>query len=390
MTPILPGATLGMLGSGQLGRMFAIAARRLGYRVEVYSPEEETPAGQVADAEWVADYTDTDALQRFAQQVDVVSLEFENIDVVALEAVEHFVPVRPGPLTLHTSQHRGREKTALRHMGLPTAPFRLVESAEQLQQGLHEFGECILKTAAWGYDGKGQQRLQGHEDAAAIWSQFATEAAVLEGLVRFTCEFSVIGVRGVNGEVRLYEPIVNTHVNHILDLSVSPALELSEPVRRRAQEMTRTILETLKTIGVLCVEFFLSEQGEPIINEIAPRPHNSGHLTIDAHVTCQFEQQVRAICGLPLGSTAQRQPAAMTNLLGDLWPTVGTPDWVYVLQQPLVKLHLYGKAEARPGRKMGHLTALGSTAEEAQEIALAARQLLISERWPRNPRSQKS
>lgn len=373
MTPILPGATLGMLGSGQLGRMFAIAARRLGYKVEVFSPDQETPAGQIADREWVAAYQDEKALLEFAQRVDVVSLEFENIDVKALELLEQHVPVRPGPKTLHTSQHRSREKAALRGMGLPTAPFRIVRCADDLRTALGEFGEGILKTAAWGYDGKGQQRLRGHEDPAQVWTSFSTDEAVLEGVVAFDCEFSVIGVRGCGGEFTVYAPVVNTHANHILDLSVSPDSRLPVNIGAQAQAMTRTIMEQLETVGVLCVEFFLSTQGQPIINEIAPRPHNSGHLTIDAHVTCQFEQQVRAICGLPLGSTRQRQPAAMANLLGDVWPEHGEPDWASLLTLPDVKLHLYGKAEARRGRKMGHLTALANTPEEAAALAISAR-----------------
>lgn len=376
MTPILPGATLGMLGSGQLGRMFAIAARRLGYRVEVFSPDRDTPAGQVADVEWVHPYDDFKAVDQFARGVDVVTLEFENIDVACVERIEQQAPVRPGALTLRTAQHRSREKTALRKMGLSTAPFRLIRSAEELKVGLAEFGEGILKTAAFGYDGKGQQRLHGNEDAGQVWSDFATDEAVLEGFVDFRCEFSVIGVRGANGDFRAYAPILNTHHNHILDVSVSPAEEIPTAVGERAIEMTRTVMTQLDTIGVLCVEFFLTQYQEPIINEIAPRPHNSGHLTIDAHVSCQFEQQVRAICGLPLGSVAQRQPAAMANLLGDVWPEGGLPNWVAALAQPRVKLHLYGKQEARAGRKMGHLTALGDSAAAAVALATSAREML--------------
>lgn len=377
MSAILPGATLGMLGSGQLGRMFAIEARRLGYRVHVFSPDSDTPAGEVANRSWVAEYDDEDSLKEFANTIDVVSLEFENIDVDALNVLEQFVPVRPGPLTLHTAQHRAREKSALRNMGLATAPFHLVHSADELSWALKELGEGILKTAAWGYDGKGQQRLTPRADAESIWQNFGTDEAVFEGLVKFRCEFSVIGVRTATGDMQLYGAVENAHANHILDVSLAPAPSVPERAVQRAQEMTRVVMEKLGTVGVLCIEFFLDEHDEPIINEIAPRPHNSGHLTIDAHFVCQFEQQVRAICGLPLGTTMQRQPAAMVNLLGDLWPADGQPNWEAALSNPLVKLHLYGKQEARAGRKMGHLTALGDAVAAAESVAQAARQSLL-------------
>ncbi|MCA9081078.1 MAG: ATP-grasp domain-containing protein, partial [Planctomycetaceae bacterium] len=272
MTPILPGATLGLLGSGQLGRMFAIAARRLGYRVEVFSPDSDTPAGQVADVEWVHSYDDAAAIDRFAQAVDVVTLEFENIDTECVRRLEQHVPVRPGALTLHTAQHRSREKNALRKLGLTTAPFHVVRSAEELAKHLAELGEGILKTAAFGYDGKGQQRLTSANDAALVWAEFATDEAVLEGIVDFACEFSVIGVRGVDGEFRAYDPILNTHRHHILDVSSSPALPVSREVADRAIAMTETVMVGLETIGVLCVEFFLTRSGEAVINEIAPRP----------------------------------------------------------------------------------------------------------------------
>lgn len=373
---ILPGATLGLLGSGQLGRMFALAARRMGYRVEVYSPDRDSPAGQVADREWIGEYTNSQLLREFAQRVAVVTLEFENIDVAAVRTIDALVPVRPGAHTLHIAQHRTREKTTLQGLGLPTAPFRVVRSAADLQQGLEDFGEGILKTAASGYDGKGQQRVRVTEDPEQIWQSFRTDEAVLEGIVRFQCEFSVIGVRGAAGEFTAYDPILNTHSNHILDVSESPAAVISKEVAHAAREMTRKIMTSLGTVGVLCVEFFLTEAGTPVINEVAPRPHNSGHLTIEAHECCQFEQQVRAVCGLPLGSTRQRQPAVMVNLLGDLWPADGEPDWEQALAQPGVKLHLYGKAEPRAGRKMGHLTVAAPAVAEARSSALLARELL--------------
>lgn len=381
MTPILPGATLGVLGSGQLGRMFAIAARRLGYRVEVYSPDRQTPAGQVCDREWSAEYEDLDTLHQFAEGCSVVTLEFENVSSAAVAAIEKTTPVRPGAEVLSVSQHRSREKTTLRKLGLPTAPFQIVRSADELRTALAHAeigGQGILKTAAWGYDGKGQRRISRGEDAAAVWQAFQSDEAVLEGLVDFECEVSVIGVRGLDGEFRCYGPILNHHSHHILDVSIAPVVDLPESLCAEAVDMARTIMESLHVVGVLCVELFVTRNGRLLVNEIAPRPHNSGHLTIDAHVSCQFEQQVRTICGLPLGSTRQRQPAAMANLLGDVWETPGGPHWPHLLGLPDVKLHLYGKSEARRGRKMGHLTALAEDPATAEKLAREARRNLLS------------
>ncbi len=378
-SPILPGSVIGVLGSGQLGRMMTIAARRLGYQIEVFSPERNTPAGQVADVEWVTEYDDNEALTEFAKGVDVVTLEFENVPSEAISIIEHWAPVRPGAETIFTAQNRFHEKSRLQKMGLPTAPFRLVRTAAELSLGVSDYGgEGILKTTTCGYDGKGQFRLTSCEQAHEVWEEFAQTEGILEGIVDFASEFSVIGVRGIDGEFRAYDPILNQHVNHILDVSVSPAQEISPPERAEAIAMTQTVMEELDTIGVLCVEFFQTQDGSPIINEIAPRPHNSGHLTIDAHMTCQFEQQVRAVCGLPLGSTAQRQPAAMANLLGDIWEDNTSPDWSRLLTCPTAKLHLYGKACPKSGRKMGHITTLASQAATAETIAREARQSLES------------
>jgi len=371
--PILPGATIGVLGSGQLGRMFAIAARRLGYRVHTFSPDSDTPTGQVADREVTASYDDLDAVREFASQVAVVTFEFENVPAATAEAAGALAPVRPSGQVLHITQHRLREKTFLSQAGFPVTPFRRVTSLPELQAALAEFGApAILKTAGWGYDGKGQVRINRLEDATEAWTRLATTEAVLEAFVDFSAEASVVAVRGRGGECVSFPMIENSHSRHILDLSVCPA-RVSPEIQQAGEAMARQVLEVLDVVGVLCVEYFVGRDGKLLINELAPRPHNSGHLTIDACLSCQFEQQVRSICGLPLGSVEQVRPAAMANLLGDLW-FPRSPNWVAACRDPRVKLHLYGKAEARPGRKMGHLTALADTVEEAVAQAQAARE----------------
>jgi len=363
-----------MLGSGQLGRMFAIAARRLGYRVQVFSPDKDTPTGQVADLEIQASYNDLDAVADFAQQVDVVTYEFENVPIDTTKAVDRFAPIHPGGHVLHTTQQRIREKTFLQSAGIPITPFQPIRSLEELQAADKYNVPGVLKTAAWGYDGKGQVKIDSAEELESAWEQLECNEAVLERFVDFESELSIVAARGQDGSIAIYGPISNTHQNHILDLSVTPA-DLPKAVTDNACEIARTILSELELIGVLCVEFFLTKGGGLLVNELAPRPHNSGHLTVDAHVTCQFEQQVRAVCGLPLGSAAELRPAAMVNLLGDLWQK-DAPDWAKVLSASDIKLHLYGKSEARVGRKMGHLTAVADTGVEAAEKALAARRLL--------------
>lgn len=374
--PILPGATLGVLGSGQLGRMFAIAARRLGYRVHVLSPDDDTPTGQVADQEVRADYLDLDQVARFAKGVSVVTFEFENVPAETTRICEQFAPVRPAGSVLFTSQNRRREKTYLRDAGLPVTPFVAVENVDELKSALLQLGiPAVLKTADWGYDGKGQVVIRSLDEAAAAWEKLAVPAAILEAFIDFASELSVVAARGLSGEFVSYGPIGNSHSRHILDISVCPA-RVPADIAKEAIEISRAVLERMNVVGVLCVEFFLTRDGRLLINETAPRPHNSGHLTIDGHVSCQFEQQVRAICGLPLGSSEQRTPCAMANLLGDLWEP-GEPDWAAVLGSPSVKLHLYGKRAARIGRKMGHLTALAATVDEAEQLAIAARNAMI-------------
>jgi 5-(carboxyamino)imidazole ribonucleotide synthase len=373
--PILPGSAIGVLGSGQLGRMFAIAARRMGYRVHTLSPDEDTPTGQVADVEVNASYLDLDAVSRFAQGVSVVTFEFENVPAETAEAAGRYAPVRPSGHVLHVAQHRLREKTFLANSGLPHTPFERVSSREDLERAARALGlPAILKTADFGYDGKGQFRLRNSADFDAAWQAVGQREAVLEAFVDFEREISVVAARSLNGDFVHFGAIENHHVNGILDISIAPA-RVSSKIVEDAVAITRDVLNKLEVVGVLCVEFFVSKNGQLMINELAPRPHNSGHFTFDANVTSQFEQQLRAVCALPFGSVKQLAPAVMANLLGDVWEK-GEPDWVGAASVADVKLHLYGKSEARPGRKMGHLTALAASVEQALADAKHARNVL--------------
>jgi 5-(carboxyamino)imidazole ribonucleotide synthase len=372
--PILPGAAIGVLGSGQLGRMFAISARRLGYRVHTLSPDRDSPTGQIADIEIDAPYEDLDRVCEFASAVDVVTFEFENVPAATAEAAARCALVRPAGEVLHTTQHRLREKTFLRNHGFPVTRFERIEADGDLARVMPGFGPAILKTAGFGYDGKGQYRVNNLQEAEVAWEDMKRQEAVLEAVVDFELELSVVGVRGEDGACVFYEPSTNAHVRGILDVSTAPGW-FAPNVVRQAHEITRGLLTALDVIGVLCVEFFLTKSGELVINELAPRPHNSGHLTIDACITSQFEQQLRAVCGLPLGSPEMVRPAAMANLLGDIWAE-GEPNWPAALAMPDVKLHLYGKTEARPGRKMGHLTATATTPVEAEKTVREARSRL--------------
>ena len=373
--PILPGSTIGVLGSGQLGRMFTIAARRLGYRVHVFSPDDDTPSGQVADVEIQSSYDDLEAVAEFARKVDVVTFEFENVPVEAIDVVNRYAQVHPGGHVLHTTQQRSREKAFLRSAGIPVTPFRVVSSLDDLKATCDSELPGVLKSAAWGYDGKGQVKVESACQLESAWSELNCDEAVLERFVDFDCELSVVAARGHDRAVAIYGPIANTHRNHILDLSVTP-FELPVRIQEEAIDLARVILAELDVIGVLCVEFFLTTDGKLLVNELAPCPHNSGNLTMDAQSTCQFEQQVRTVCGLPLGSETQLRPAAMVNLLGDAWQH-GEPDWSRALGVNDLKLHLYGKREARIGRKMGHLTVLADSPINAAEKALAARRSLL-------------
>ena len=358
--------------------MFAMAARRLGYRVHTLAPEHDTPTGQIADVEINASYDDIDAVRRFAKAVDVVTFEFENVPAAAAEAAEEHAIVRPNGRALAVAQHRIREKTFLADHGLPVTPFMAIRAESDLAKAAAIVGcPAVLKTAAFGYDGKGQVAVARAEDLAAAWDTLERREAILEAFIDLDREISVIGARGVDGAWSHFGPIDNAHHRHILDVSVAPA-DVPAATAALAVDVTRSVMDALDFVGILCVEFFVARDGRLMVNELAPRPHNSGHLTFDACRTSQFEQQLRAICGLPLGSPEMLQPAAMANLLGDLWER-GEPDWAAALAFPDVKLHLYGKSMPRPGRKMGHLTALAATPAAARAQVLAARRALQSE-----------
>ena len=366
---------IGVLGSGQLGRMFALSARELGYRILVYSPDSDSPTGQIADDEFSFQYDDLDRIRDFARKVDVITFEFENVPSATTEAAAQIVPVRPAGEVLHITQNRLREKSFLHEHGFPVTAFRQIKSLDDLQRAAADLGlPAILKTASFGYDGKGQQKLHNPADLPSAFQALRGADGINEAFVHFDKELSVIAARTHDGQIAVFPVFENAHVNHILDVTFAPAA-ISEALAAEACQLASDIVASLHVVGLLTVEMFLTKTGQLLVNELAPRPHNSGHLTIDACVTSQFEQQVRAVCGLPLGSTELRSPAAMANLLGDLWKP-RTPNWSAALTDPLVKLHLYGKSEPRIGRKMGHLTATAPTVEEALDRVQRARSRL--------------
>jgi 5-(carboxyamino)imidazole ribonucleotide synthase len=366
---ILPGKTIGFLGGGQLGRMSGIAARKLGYGVAVFEPVPGSPAGHVADLEVNAAYSDEAAIRSFAERCDVITYEFENVPAAAAELCASLRPTHPSPFVLSTCQNREREKTFLREKGFPHAAFEVVTSAEELAGAVAKLGTpCVMKTADFGYDGKGQRRIRSaDEDWERVWSEFGAHRAVVEQWVSFERELSVICASNGQGDFLTYPVAENIHANGILDLSIVPA-RISEQTADAARALARSIAESLNLVGLLAVEMFLASDGQLVVNELAPRPHNSGHWSFDAAVTSQFEQHVRSVCGLPLGATDCLRPAVMVNLLGDLW-RAGPPRWEIVLAEPRAKLHLYGKDRAAPGRKMGHFTALGASVDEALATA---------------------
>ena len=375
--PIPPGSTLGVFGGGQLGRMFCQAAKELGFKTRVFAPESDCPASQVADWHSAADYHDFAAVEEFAKSVSAVTLEFENVPVAAVEAAGRHTLVRPGGEALFTVQDRAREKRFLVGAGAPVAPFGIVRSDEELAAAIKQVGcPAVLKTSKFGYDGKGQTMIREAGQASDAWAYLGRMKCVLEGFVDFRREVSVIVARGADGETEVCGPIENDHANHILDVSVLPAACNSE-VAEESRRIATLVARELEVVGVVCVEFFETQGGRVIVNEIAPRPHNSGHLTIEASRASQFEQQARAVAGLPLGSFEADRPAAMANLLGDLWEG-GEPNWDRIGEFPGVNLHLYGKHSARPGRKMGHLTATANSADAARELVVSAREALGS------------
>lgn len=371
---IQPGSTIGIFGGGQLGRMSGIAARRMGFGLSIFEPAANPPAGAVADQVFTAPYGDEDVLERFLRTADVLTYEFENIPAATVRLAAARKPLRPSAEVLHICQNREREKTFLRRAGLPHAPFEVVGNAGELGRAIGTIGcPCVLKTADFGYDGKGQIKITGQPaDLEALWRGFGSDRGVLESWIPFDRELSVIVARNDRGQTMVFPVSENIHTNHILDLSIVPA-RVGPAILNDAIELARTIADALELTGLLAVELFLAPGGTLLVNELAPRPHNSGHFTFDACVTSQFEQHVRAVCGLPLGSTDLLSPVVMVNILGQAWAR-GDPDWSVLLAEPRLKLHLYGKGEARPGRKMGHFSVLAESVDVALNRARDLRQ----------------
>ena len=352
--PLPPNATIGIVGGGQLGRMSALAAARLGYRCHILTPEPDSPAGQVAAGVTLGDYEDPEVLRAFAARVDVITFEFENVSAAGLDLLASLKPVRPSPAVLRLSQDRVDEKTFLNAAGVPTAPWRAVDSLDALHAAAAALGlPAILKTTRLGYDGKGQALLRAEAELAPAFADLAPHPLVLESFVDFACEVSVVVARGADGALAAFDTVQNSHRDHILDTTLAPA-PIPPETAAAAQAMARHVAEALELVGLLAVEMFVTADGRVLVNEIAPRPHNSGHWTIDACPASQFELHVRAVAGLPLPPATRHSDAVMKNLVGPeetaLWPAI--------LATPGLIPHLYGKAEARPGRKMGHVTRL--------------------------------
>lgn len=348
---IAPGATIGILGGGQLGRMLALAAARLGYRCHIFAPEADQPAAQVSAASTRAAYDDGAALRALASQVAVVTYEFENVPVETVRTLESLVPVRPGARSLEIAQDRLNEKSFANALGIGTAAFAAVDDRLGLDTALERVGApAILKTRRLGYDGKGQAAIDDASDLDAAWARIGKAPAILEAHVDFEREISVVVARGLDGSVAPFVPVENRHVGGILDVTTAPAM-IAPSLASDAEELGSRVADALDHVGVLCVELFVTRGGQLLMNELAPRVHNSGHWTIDACETSQFEQHIRAVCGLPLGSAERHSDAVMKNLIGD-----EVTRWPALLADPAAHVHLYGKAEARPGRKMGHVT----------------------------------
>jgi 5-(carboxyamino)imidazole ribonucleotide synthase len=383
MTPpfIAPGATLGVMGGGQLARMFAHAAQQLGYATAVLDADPASPAGLVAHHHVRADYLDAQGLSRLADCCAAVTTEFENVPARALELLAERVPVAPGAAAVAVCQDRAAEKAHFVRSGVACAPHAVIASADELAAIADDLLPGILKTARLGYDGKGQVRVGTRAQLADAWAALGRVTCVLEKMLPLACEISVIVARGADGELVHLPVQQNLHRDGILAVTTVPASDVAADVRDLAIASARTVARTLDYVGVLCVEFFVLQDGSLVANEMAPRPHNSGHHSIDACDVSQFDLQVRAMTGAPLVAPRQHSPCVMLNLLGDLWPAGGQPDWASVLALPGAHLHLYGKAEARPGRKMGHLTLTAATAEQADRTARAAAALLGLAAW---------
>jgi 5-(carboxyamino)imidazole ribonucleotide synthase len=373
---ILPGATIGVLGGGQLGRMFTLAAKVMGYQVVVLDPDPSSPAGQVADVHLKADYRDAVALLRMGSLCDAVTTEFENVPAASLDMLAKHCLVAPSPQALAVAQDRLVEKSRAREFGCDTAPFANIESEADLAQAWSEIGApALLKTRRLGYDGKGQTRVNNMEELVAAFAELGSVPCLLEGFLPLEREVSVVLARNQNDEIAFFPLSENQHRHGILDISIVPA-RVPDALAENARRMAAGLAHGLDYVGVMAVEFFIlrgneNPDGRIVFNEMAPRPHNSGHYTLDACATDQFQQQVRALCGLPLGDPRLLSPVVMVNLLGDVWTP--QPDWEKLLRHPGVQLHLYGKAEARSGRKMGHYNCLATTLEAAMQLALDSR-----------------
>ncbi|OYW14316.1 MAG: 5-(carboxyamino)imidazole ribonucleotide synthase [Rhodospirillales bacterium 12-54-5] len=345
-----PGSTIGIVGGGQLGRMLARAASHMGYKTHIYTPEKDSPASHVATKTTVGAYQDTAELRAFGQSVDIVTFEFENIPAETLEMLDYLVSVRPKPGVLFTTRHRLREKEFITAQGIKTAPFAAVHNETELHAAVKKLGvPCVLKTTELGYDGKGQVVIREASEAVKAWAQLGKTECVLEGFISFSAEASVIVARSTTGEMRCYPLVENQHRDHILHRTIAPA-PFIDTYQEQAVHIAKTLAEALDVVGLLAVELFVTPDGL-IVNELAPRPHNSGHWTIEGSPTSQFEQHIRAICGWALGDTRARSQCEMINLLGDEWQ-----QWEHYAKQPQAHVHLYGKTESRPGRKMGHVT----------------------------------
>ena len=372
---ILPGATIGVLGGGQLGRMFAIAARTMGYQVVVLDPDPDSPAAAVADTHIQTAYDDSEGLARMAELCAAVTTEFENVPAESLRYLREHCRVHPSPEAVELTRDRIREKSFLRDNGLPTAPFVAITDTTQLQAAIAEIGTpALLKTATGGYDGKGQVSIHSPDQVHSAFEELGGVPCVLEQRVQLALEVSVVMARSEHGDIACYPVAENQHIHGILDTTIVPA-RISDALAQQARDMAGQLAEHLDYVGTMAVEMFVTVQGELLINEIAPRPHNSGHFTLDASVTCQFEQQLRMLCGLPAGDTRLLSPVVMINLLGDVWGD-SQPAWESLLCRPEVKLHLYGKKEARPGRKMGHFNVLSEDLGQAIAIALQCKHSL--------------
>ena len=365
---ITPGKKIGIVGNGQLGRMSCMEAKKMGYTVLIYGPGKNSPAGQVADVEIDGDYTDLNSLSNFAKQCDVITFEFENIPSLSLEKIKEITPIHPDPSVIQIAQNRISEKNWFVDNGFPTTPFFEIRSSDELKTAYQKWNsKAVLKTSMFGYDGKGQVKIQSVDQSETAWTSLKTDSAILEKWVEFTHELSVIVARNESGEVKTYPVFENSHRNHILDVTIFPG-RLSESVSKQARKIAEDLAVKIGLIGLLTIEFFLTDSGDLLINELAPRPHNSGHVTFDVCMTSQFQQHIRAVCNLPLGNTEPLQNGIMINILGDSWID-GEPDWNKLLQIDGLNLHLYGKTDPKPARKMGHVTISGEDLFEKGNLA---------------------